>query len=88
MGNATCVDQLIGFVRPFDPDNQVRLGLPWVAKIVLPDPASVARGTYMLATWLIETRSAAVEARLLAKWQEVVDAMVVAGDSRLAPYSD
>ncbi len=88
MGNATCVDQLIGFVRPFDPDNQVRLGLPWVAKIVLADPASVARGPCMLATWLIETRSAAVEARLLAKWQEVVDAMVVAGDSRLAPYSD
>ena len=88
MGNATCVDQLIGFVRPFDPDNQVRLGLPWVAKIVLADPASVARGTYMLAPWLKETRSAAVEAGLLAKWQEVVDAMVVAGDSRLAPYSD
>ena len=88
VGNATCVDQLIGFVRPFDPDNQVRVGLRWVAKIVLADPARVASGTYMLATWLIETRSAAVEAGSLAEWQEVVDAMVVAGDSRLAPYSD
>ena len=88
MGNPKCVDQLIGFVRPFDPDKQVRLGLPWVAKIALADPNRVARGTYSLATWLIETRSAAVEARLLATWQEVVDAMVVAGDTRLAPYSD
>ena len=88
MGNATCVDQLIGFVRLLKPDDQVRVGLPWVAKIVLADPASVAGRTYMLATWLIETRSAVVEARLLAKWQEIVDAMVVAGDSRLAPYSD
>ena len=88
MGNATCVNQLIRFVRPFDPDNQVRLGLLWVAKIVLADPASVARGAYMLTPWLKDTRSAAVEAGLLAKWQEVVDAMVVAGDSRLAPYSD
>ena len=87
-GNATCVDQLIGFVRAFDPDNQVRVGLRWVAKIVLADPASVASGTYMLTTWLIETRSAAVEAGSLAEWQKVVDAMVVAGDSRLAPYSD
>ena len=88
MGNATCVDQLIGFVRLLKPDDQVRVGLPWVAKIVLADPASVAGRTFMLATWLIETRSAAVEARLLTKWQEIVDAMVVAGDSRLAPYSD
>ena len=52
---------------------------------------SAAVSTYVLTTltpWLIEIRPAAVDAGLLAKWQEVVDAMVVAGDSRLAPYSD
>ena len=88
LGNATCVDQLIGFVRPFDPDNQVRVGLRWVAKVVLADPATVVRGTFRLTQWLIETRSAAVKAELLDEWQEVVDAMVVAGNLELAPYSD
>ena len=88
VGNVMCINRLVGFVRPFDPDDQVRVGLPWIAKIVMADPASVASGTYTLATWLIETRSAAVEAGSSAEWQKVVDAMVVAGDSRLAPYSD
>ena len=91
VGNAMCVDRLVGFVRPFDLDDQVRVGLPWMAKIVLADPTSAAVGTYVLTTlppWLIEIRPAAVEAGLLAKWQEVVDTMVVAGATRLAPYSD
>ena len=35
-----------------------------------------------------EMRSAAVDADVLAGWQEVVDAMVVAGVTRLAPYSE
>ena len=80
VGNAMCADQLIGFVRSFDPDNQVRVGLPWVAKIVLADPAAIVGRAYMLTPWLKETRSAADRAGLSAKWQEVVDAMVVAGD--------
>ena len=88
MSNATCVDQIIGFVRVLEPDDQVRLGLPWVAKVVLADPVRIAQGTYTLATWLIEMRSVAVDAGLLTSWQQVVDALVVAGVTRLASYSD
>ena len=36
-GNAMCVDQLINFVRALGPDEQVRVGLPWVAKLVVAD---------------------------------------------------
>ena len=88
MGNATCVDQLISFIRSLGLDDQILVGLPWVAKVVLADPIQIARGAFTLAAWLIETRSASVDVGLLANWQEVVDALVVAGDSRLAPYSD
>ncbi len=87
-GNATCVDQLIGFVRGLEPDEQVRVGLPWVAKLVEADPNRIAGRTYTLVTWLIEIRATAVDAGLLTIWQQVVDALVVAGDVRLAPYSD
>ena len=51
-------------------------------------PDRIARGTYMLPTWLIEMRSVAVDAGLLASWQLVVDVLVVAGVAQLAPYSD
>ena len=87
-GNARCVDQLIGFVRALGPDDQVRRGLPWVAKLVEADPVRIASGTYTLPTWLIEIRSAAADAKLLTIWQRVVDALVVAGVARLVPYSD
>ena len=87
-GRAECVDQLISFLGVLASEDQVSTGLPWVAKLVLADPARIADRTYLLPTWLIETRSAAVDAGLLASWQEVVDALVVAGVTRLAPCSE
>ena len=88
IGSAMCVDRLVAFIRTMGPDDQVRVGLPWVAMVVLRDPAPIARSAYTLATWLTETRSVAVDTALLSMWQEVVDALVVAGDVRLARYSD
>ena len=70
------------------PDDQVRLGLPWVATLVAADPIRIASGTYALPTWLIDMRSVAVDTGLLTTWQRVVNDLVVAGDTRLAPYSD
>ena len=87
-GRADCVDQLISFLGVLASEDQVRTGLPWVATLVLADPASVGGRTFLLPGWLIETRSAAVDIGLSAKWQEVVDALVVAGVTRLAPYSE
>jgi hypothetical protein len=49
---------------------------------------AVASRCYSLAQWLIEIRTAAQVAGLSSNWQQIVDALVVAGDSRLAPYSE
>ncbi len=87
-GNPTCVDHLISFLSALPLDDQVRHGLSWVAALVLADPDRVAGRSFMLSTWLIETRSAATDTGLLPDWQRVVDALVVAGVSRLAPYSE
>ncbi|AUG76091.1 hypothetical protein CFP65_1181 [Kitasatospora sp. MMS16-BH015] len=87
-GHAACVDQLIGFIKPLPAENQVHVGLPWVADLVLADPSRVAKRTYLLPSWLIELRQAVADAGMTADWQRVVDALVVAGVSRLAPYSE
>ena len=87
-GTPKCVDQLISFLRVLTPEDQVRTGLPWVSTLVLEDPAGVASGTFRLPNWLVETRAAAVDAGLLDRWQEVVDALVVAGVTLLAHYSE
>lgn len=87
-GIPTCVDQLIGFVAPLTQEDQVRLGLPWVARLVLADTGRVANRTFLLSSWLIDVRQTASDVRLLSDWQRVVDALVVAGVARLAPYSE
>ena len=87
-GNPRCVDQLVSFLRSLPPEDQARVGLPWVASLVLADSSRVANRTFLLSSWLIELRQAASDAGLLSDWQRVVDALVVAGVSRLAPYSE
>ena len=63
-------------------------GVCAVLDLVLADPARAAAGSFLLFDWLIEIRSVAVDASRSAEWQRVVDALVVAGASRLAPYSE
>ncbi|MBT1194051.1 ATP-binding protein [Rhodococcoides kroppenstedtii] len=87
-GHARCVDQLITFVRVSAQDDQIRLGLPWVSDLVTEHVEHVARESYLLSDWLVELRPAIFDAASLASWQRLVDALVVAGDSTLAPYSD
>lgn len=87
-GNGECVDQLIGFIRELKPDEQIRVGLPWIAKLVEAAPNHIAQRTYTLETWLIKTRDTAADAGLLPIWQRITDALVVEGATRLAPYSD
>ena len=88
IGKATCVDQLIGFLRTLTEEDQARVGLPRVATLVLAGPGDIANRSFLLANWLIETRYAADATGLSAKWQEIVDALVVEGVARLAPYSE
>ena len=87
-GIAICVDRLISFLLVLEPEDQLRVGLPWVSKLALVDPARIAGRVRMLPTWLIEIRSAASDHDQIARWQEIVDALVVAGVTRLAPYSE
>ena len=87
-GIPDCVDQLIRFLRALTIEDQARIGLSWVAELVLADPEHIANRTYTLTEWLIEIRAVVVDAGLSAKWQQVVDALVVAGVRTLAPYSE
>ena len=88
VGNATCIDQLINFLSPLAVEDRARVGLPWITTLVLAEPIHVANGSFLVASWLIEIRSAASDSGLLSEWQRVVDALVVGGVTRLAPYSE
>ncbi|KAB8166447.1 hypothetical protein FH609_002580 [Streptomyces sp. 3MP-14] len=88
-GKPTCVDALVRFLASSLPaPEQACVGVPWVAQAVLADPGAVADRCYYLTDWLVRIRTAAEGAGLLSDWQRTVDALVVAGDTRLAPYSE
>jgi hypothetical protein len=87
-GDPTCVDQLISFVAALTVEDQARFGLPWITDLVLAAPGRIANRTFLLSSWLIEIRSPASDAGLHSEWQRIVDALVVAGVTRLAPYSE
>jgi hypothetical protein len=83
-GHPICVHQFINFLRPLASADQVRLGLPSISPMMLAKPDQIS----LLTKWLIEHRSAAADEGLYAEWQRLVDALVVAGESRLASYSE
>jgi DNA-binding transcriptional ArsR family regulator len=88
-GKSKSADRLVRFCTAvLSQHDQARLGLPWVSTTVLADPTAIAARCYNVAPWLIEIRTAAQDAGALNEWQRTVDALVVAGDSCLAPYSE
>ena len=64
------------------------MGLPLVATLMQSSPKRIAKGSWLLADWLIETRSVANSTDLSTQWQEIVDSLVVEGVRKLAPYSE
>jgi hypothetical protein len=86
-GNTSCIDQLVGFLSPMNGTDVADIGLQWMADLVLAAPDDVASRTYLLVDWLIEIQPAARENDGERVWQQIVDALVVSGESRLAPYS-
>lgn len=86
--DASSVDHLIRFLGALPREEQIRSGLPWISVLVLAMPDVVAKRSNLLPRWLIDTRPVASDLGMLADWQRVVDALVVAGVGSLAPYSD
>jgi len=86
-GRPSCIDALIWLVDELPIALQLQFALPRVARLAETDIEAAATRSYVLSKWLIELRNAGPRKHQLASWQQLVDALVVAGDRRLAPYS-
>ncbi|MCY4235555.1 MAG: hypothetical protein OXE74_04500 [Cyanobacteria bacterium MAG CAR2_bin_4] len=88
-GHPRCVDYLITFIDHIEPEQRALVGLPWIEKLMEPDPTYIAQCSSLLPYWLPEIKElAAISDETLAIWQRIVDHLVVAGNARLAEYSD
>jgi hypothetical protein len=86
-GEVKGVDALIGFLRRLPLDVQATRGVGWVADLCIQSGRVTVSRSWLLNTWLKETRNAAEELGRVGEWQALVDSLVVAGNEGLAPYS-
>jgi hypothetical protein len=81
------IDQLTVAVRELDVADQIEQGLLWVEAVVTGSGENCAF-TYTLPDWLRERRADLVTEDQVARWQRIVDLLVVAGDHRVSDLAD
>jgi hypothetical protein len=86
-GTRMSIDHLVTAVRELDVTHQVESGLRWIERIV-ERSGNYCANTFSLPDWLHERRADLVTDDQIARWQRVVDLLVVAGDSRVADLAD
>jgi hypothetical protein len=86
-GEMKGVDALIGLLRRFPLHVQATRGVGWISNLCIQSGRVTVSQSWLLNTWLKETRNAAEELGRLEEWQMLVDSLVVAGNEGLAPYS-
>lgn len=81
------VDALVGFITRLTEADQITQGIPWVTRACVTDGIVLVKESHELASWLKQTRLPAELHGHGEAWQRLVDALVVAGNTDLAPYS-
>lgn len=81
------LDHLVIAARELDVRGQIERGLPWIEAAVAAAGPDCA-WTYTLPEWLHECRPDLTQAADIARWQRIVDLLVVAGDTRVADLVD
>ena len=87
-GRPQCVDAFIGVIAGLQATEQATFGLPRVRTLVGPDPRTASDHSVALDRWLLGIREAASEVEAMDAWQDLVDALVVAGNTRLSKFSE
>jgi hypothetical protein len=86
-GDRQSIDSLVIAIRDLPVGDQIETGMGWVEKILRGGGDGCAN-TFTLPEWLRERQADLVNPEQEAKWQRVVDLLVVAGDSRVADLAD
>lgn len=87
VGSRKSIDALVVAVRELELADQIDTGLKWIEQIVQGSGDGCAN-TFTLPEWLHERRADLTTPEQEARWQRVVDLLVVSGDTRVADLAD
>lgn len=86
-GSSKSIDALVVAAQELEIADQTDTGLKWIERIVISSGAECAN-THSLPEWLHERQADLATREQEARWQRVVDRLVVSGDTRVADLSD
>ena len=86
-GNRKSIDALVVAVQELEVADQIDTGLKWIEQIVQ-SSGDKCTNTYTLPEWLHERRADLSTSEQQARWQRVVDLLLVSGDTRVADLAD
>jgi hypothetical protein len=86
-GSRRCVSSLLPVLRELDEDARATLGLDLVTQMCVVDGKVRVSESEALNEWLIGIKPAAEHQGKANEWQDLVDRLVVAGNTGLAPFS-
>lgn len=86
VGRRESIDSLVVAVGELEVADQLDTGLKWIERIVQGGGSGVR--TFTLPGWLRERRADLNTPEQDARWQRIVDVLVVSGDSRVADLAD
>lgn len=87
VGNRKSMDALVIAIRELELADQTDTGLKWIEQIVQGSGNECAN-TFTLPEWLHERQVDLTTPEQQARWQRVVDLLVVSGDNRVADLAD
>ena len=87
VGSHECIDALVDAIRELDVSDQIEIGLRWIERIVQ-ESGDQCASTFGLPRWLHERKIDPMTPEQEARWQRVVDLLVVSGDTRVADLTD
>lgn len=87
VGDPKNIDALVIAIRELEIVDQLDTGLKWIERIVQGGGSDCAN-TFTLPEWLRELRADLTTPEQDARWQRIVDILVVSGDTRVADLAD
>ncbi len=85
VGERSSIDALVSAIKELQTMDQLDIGLKWIERIV---PSSGCALAFTLPEWLRERRADLTTPEQESRWQRIVDALVVSGDTRVADLAD
>ncbi|RUO92068.1 hypothetical protein D7Y11_16715 [Corallococcus sp. AB018] len=83
VGNASCVDALVGFLGTAPMHEQATRGLSWVAALLDGSFGEIASRSWLIVDWLERVRTSGLLGEQdMRRYQHIVDGLVGAGDAR------